>query len=322
MLHEIIRLHDEAVTALVEQIEIKKEITFKSPTGSGKTYMMADFMSRVLGHHNDVIFLVSSLSKSNLAEQNYNKFCEYMEQGEFPNLKPHLITSEISGEESLFVPTDCNVYVLPRDLYKKGGRLMQGAMDNFLQTITSNLFGNGLNKKVYLIKDECHIATNNLDSLSVTFFSKVINCSATPNLSRGQHPDVEITEEDAVNAKLIKEVEWIEEECDVSDAINKFEDIKDDYRNKLGVNPCLIIQISNKEKADQELEHIYNVLNRAEHQDLKWMLIVDKEKDCNTNDVFKSKKMPVSRWKDYAKEKDSTIDIIIFKMVITTRHHL
>ena len=317
MLQEIIRLHDEAVSALVDQIGKKKEITFKSPTGSGKTYMMADFMNRILGQHSNVVFLVSSLSKSNLAEQNYNKFCEYMTQGEFTCLKPYLISSEISGEESLFVPTDYNVYVLPRDLYKKGGRLMQGAMDNFLQTITGNLFGNGLNKQVYLIKDECHIATNNLDSLSASFFSKVMNFSATPNLSRGQHPDVEITEEEAVNAKLIKEVEWIEDERDVSDAINKFEEIKDDYRNKLGVNPCLIIQISNKDKAEQELEHIYSVLNKAEHQDLKWMLIVDKDKDCNTNDVFKAKKMPVSRWKDYAKEKDSTIDIIIFKMVIT-----
>ena len=274
MLQEIIRLHDEAVSALVDQIGKKKEITFKSPTGSGKTYMMADFMNRILGQHSNVVFLVSSLSKSNLAEQNYNKFCEYMTQGEFTCLKPYLISSEISGEESLFVPTDYNVYVLPRDLYKKGGRLMQGAMDNFLQTITGNLFGNGLNKQVYLIKDECHIATNNLDSLSASFFSKVMNFSATPNLSRGQHPDVEITEEEAVNAKLIKEVEWIEDERDVSDAINKFEEIKDDYRNKLGVNPCLIIQISNKDKAEQELEHIYSVLNKAEHQDLKWMLMI------------------------------------------------
>ena len=317
MLQEVIRLHDEAVSALIIQTEKKKEITFKSPTGSGKTYMMADYMDRILGRNSNVVFLVSSLSKSNLAQQNYDKFCEYMSKGEFPHLKPFLISSEISGEESLFVPTDYNVYVLPRDLYKKGGRLMQGAMDNFLQTITGNLFGKGLNKKVYLIKDECHIETTNLNSLSDTYFTKVLNFSATPDPKKRQHPDVEITEEEAVNAKLIKEVEWIEDECDVADAVDKFEEIKDGYRNKLGVNPCLIIQISNKDKANQELEHIYSVLNKAEHQDLKWMLIVDKDKDCDTNDVFKSKKMPVSRWKDYAKEKDSTIDIIIFKMVIT-----
>jgi type III restriction enzyme len=45
------------------------------------------------------------------------------------------------------------------------------------------------------------------------------------------------------------------------------------------------------------------------------MLIVDKEKECETNDVFKAKKMPVAKWKDYAKTSTATIDVIIFKMV-------
>lgn len=317
MLQEVIQLHDEAVTALVDKIARKNVITFKSPTGSGKTHMMADFMDRILSERNDVIFLVSSLSKSELAKQNYDKFCECKEHGEFSHLSPYLISSEVSGEEGPFVPIDYNVYVLPRDLYKKGGRLMQGAMDNFLQTITSNLFGNGMNKQVYLIKDECHQATNNLDSISKDYFSKTINMSATPKLSRGQVPDVEITEEAAVNARLIKTVEWNEEDSDVAEAIEKLEEIKEEYRNRLDVNPCLIIQISNKDKANDDLTRIYDVLNKPEHKDLKWMLIVDKHKDCNTNDVFKAKKLPVSKWKDYAKSKESTIDIIIFKMVIT-----
>lgn len=317
MLQEIIQLHDEAVTALVDAIAKKDTITFKSPTGSGKTYMMADFMDRILSERDDVVFLVSSLSKSELAKQNYDKFCEYKEQGEFQHLNPYLITSEVSGEEGTFVPTDFNVYVLPRDLYKKNSRLMQGAMDNFLQTITGAFFGSGLNKQVYLIKDECHQATNNLDTISSAYFTKVINISATPKLARKQVPDVEITEEAAINAKLIKTVEWNENNSDVAEAIEKFEEIKEDYRNLLGVNPCLIIQISNKEKANDDLARINDVLGKPEHKDLKWMLIVNQAKDCDTNDVFKAKKLPVARWKDYAKSKESTIDIIIFKMVIT-----
>lgn len=190
-------------------------------------------------------------------------------------------------------------------------------MDNFLQTMTLNKWLGGKEKKIYLIKDECHVATNNLDTLSSSYFDKVLNFSATPKLSRRQVPDVEITDTEAVNAKLIKYVELSDEE-DISVAINKFEEIKEQYRNLLGVNPCLIIQISNKEKADEELNNIiFPELNKAEHQDLKWMLIVDKEDKCNTNDTFKAKKLPVSKWKDYAKENSSTIDIIIFKMVIS-----
>ncbi len=318
MKQEAIDLQQNAVTALVERTALQDEITFKAPTGSGKTYMMAEMMSRILSADRNVIFLVSTLSKGDLATQNYEKFQEYSATGNFPELKPYLISSEIAGEERLFVPTDYNVYLLPRDLYKKGGRLMQGAMEGFLFTTTGTKLVGGLSKKVYLIKDECHIATNNLDNLSEKFFTKIYNFSATPKLSRGQHPDVEVKNDDAVNAKLIKDIELSDDpDIKVGSAIKKFEEVKKDYRNLLGVNPCLIIQISNKDKADAEIAEIKKELEKAEHTDLKWMLIVNDEKQCDTNDNFKAKKLPVSKWKDYAKENSSTIDIIIFKMVIT-----
>lgn len=208
-----------------------------------------------------IIFLVSTLSKGNLAKQNYDVFKECYDKKIYPELNPYLISTEINGEESLFIPTEYNVYVLARDLYKKGGKLMQGSMINFLDTISSNLFGNGLNKTIYLIKDECHQATNNLDTLSDKFFTKIINVSATPNTKRGQNPDVEISDDEAVNVKLIKRVEFGPDEDTVEDAICKFEEIKENYRNLLGVNPCLIIQISNKEKAEHEWFEIDNVQN-------------------------------------------------------------
>jgi len=318
MKQEAIDLQQNAVSALVERTAIQDEITFKAPTGSGKTYMMADMMNRMLSADNNVIFLVSTLSKGDLATQNYEKFQEYSAKGNFPELKPYLISSQIAGEERLFVPTDYNVYLLPRDLYKKGGRLMQGAMEGFLHTMTSGKMLGGQEKKVYLIKDESHIATNNLDTLSGKFFAKIYNFSATPKLSRGQYPDVEIKNDDAVNAKLIKDIELIDDpDIKVAEAIGKFEEVKKEYRDLLGVNPCLIIQISNKDKADEEIAEIKRELDKAEHMDLKWMLIVNDEKQCDTNDTFKAKKLPVSKWKEYAKEHSSTIDIIIFKMVIT-----
>ena len=174
MLHEVIELKKKAVDSLVQKYDELDEITFRAPTGSGKTYMMADFMNRILEENDDVVFLVSTLSKGDLATQNYNKFLEYSSKG------------DIAGEERLFIPTNFNVYLLPCDLYKSGGKLMQGAMESFLNTLTYNTFFGGLEKRIILIKDECHIATNNLDSISDTYFDKVINFSATPNLRRGQ----------------------------------------------------------------------------------------------------------------------------------------
>lgn len=314
MLQEIIDIQQEAVAKLVaEALEMrggKTEITFKAPTGSGKTYMMADFMNRVISEHPSVVFLVSSLSKGDLARQNYEKFVEYKDKGSFSKLNPYLINSDIAGEERLYIPPEHNVYLLPRDLYKRGGRLMQGAMIAFLDDLLLH------SKTIYLIKDECHIATKNLDDLSMDYFTKTINFSATPKLARGQFPDVVISNEEAENARLIKTIEWGGDDDTVADAIAKFESVKEDYRNLLGVNPCLIIQISNKDKADEELSNnIMPALNAK--PGLKWMLIVNNDKDCDTNDVFKAKKLKVARWKDYAKGNMATIDVIIFKMVIT-----
>ena len=268
-------------------------------------------MNRMLGQNQHIIFLVSSLSKSDLALQNYDKFCEYREKNNFTNLNPYLMNSDIVGEERLHIPSDYNVYLLPRDLYKENSRLMQGPMYAFLTEIKMIK-----NKAIVWIKDECHIATSNLDTIAPLYFDTTVNFSATPKLSRGQHPDVEITDQEAEQCKLIKTVNWGDEESTVRDAITKFKEIKTNYRNLLNVNPCLIIQISNKNKANEELEsEIIPALN--ENPELKWMFIVNDPKQCDTNDVFKAKKLPVSRWKDYAKGNLSGIDVIIFKLVIS-----
>lgn len=316
MLQEAKVLQQNAVSQLIAAIDSKKEVTFRAPTGSGKTRMMADFMNRILSENDNVVFLVSTLSKGNLAKQNFDVFQTCVDEGMQPHLNPYLISSESSEEERIFIPTDYNVYVLARDLYKDRSRLKnEGALENFLKTLKEDYFGKGLNKKIYLIKDECHQATNNLDSISSDFFTKIVNMSATPNLKRGQKPDVQITDEDAESVKLIKKVVKGDDEDSVEVALQKFEEIKANYRNLLDVNPCLIIQISNEDKAEEEWTSIESLLNDPKYQHLKWMSIVDKKENCKTND--KIGKLPLDKWKDYARSSTSTIDVIIFKMVIS-----
>ncbi len=317
MLREVIQLQERAVSQLVDKLNGgKRIITFKSPTGSGKTYMMADLMDRILQSSDNLVFLVSTLSKGELAKQNYEKFCQYREQGRFANLDPYLINTERSGEEDVHIPVGHNVYVLPRDLYSKNGLLMQGPMEKFLFSIKYKDGGLTLNKQIILIKDECHQATSNIDEKITDQCIKTLNISATPNLSRGQVPDVEITNDEAVAAHLIKDVVLGDEDDTLEDAIKKFQEIKVDYRNLLGVNPCLIIQISNTDKgSDEWSKTIYPLLQKTDYQSLKWIYIVNQDKDCKTNDEIG--KLPVSKWTDYAKLDSSGIDIIIFKMKIT-----
>lgn len=330
MLQEVIDLQNEAVSKLLSCVESKHEVTFKAPTGSGKTYMMSDLMNRILERDSNVVFVVSTLSKGGLGEQNYKAF-ERFSRERFSHLKPFLIDSNDSGEEALHIDTNYNVYVLPRDLYKEKSKLKQGALVNFLNHISPDLLRHNQGKKIYLIKDECHIATKNLDSLIVDnngkgYFQKVINISATPKIAKGQTPSVEITESQAINANLIKkaELKGVDNESSVEElqgAIEEFIELKRAYldeQNGVGINPCLIIQISNKDKADKEIEQIKQALKT--HSELKYMIIVDnsdskKSSKCESND--KVAKLPIKKWKDYAKGNNSSIDIIVFKMVIS-----
>jgi type III restriction enzyme len=316
MLKEIKDLQKSAVKNLLYKVSKQYEVTFKSPTGSGKTFMMADFMNEIL-INSDIVFIVSTLSKAGLGKQNYEKFLDYNKF--LFNLNPYLINSESSSEEKLYIPLEYNVYVLPRDLYKDSAKIKNsGALFNFLFEL--KLRG----KLIYLIRDESHVATNNLDELNDQFH-KIINISATPKFQ----PDVEISNEQAINAKLIKRIAenceknqknndifCINDSDDVEDAIEKFQEIKEKYINKLKVNPCLIIQISNKDKAEEEWYKIKKILNDPS-KNIKWMYIVDENngKGSETNDDIG--KLPVSKWKEYVKNNESLIDVIIFKMVIT-----
>lgn len=319
MLDDVKILQERAVSELVKSISEKDDIVFKAPTGAGKTFIMAKVMDGILSKDDNVVFIVSSLSKANLAQQNYDKFNEYLELGLVQHLNPYLISSESSGENALYISSFDNVYVLPRDLYKAKSKLKaQQAFLKFLLEIKNQ------GRELYLIKDECHVATNNLDELK-SLFTKIINISATPR----KKPDVEISEQDAVNACLIKRVQYCSS-ADYGDddfsvdslqykellkALDYLKECKKDYLEKSNINPCLIIQISNKDLGEKQFNVIERALGLSEYKDLKWVGYAKDPKVCQTNDQMI--KTSPQKWEKYCKPNDSTIDVIIFKMAIT-----
>lgn len=317
MLQEAIDLQARAVDEIVQLLPQKDIITFKAPTGAGKTHMMADVMNQVLSEDDDVVFLVSALSKGNLAKQNYDSFRKYVDDSSFPYIEPFIIATDKTPEEGIHIPEDRNVYVLPRDLVKEGSLLSQGPLERFFLNIKN------AGKKIYVIKDECHQATNNLDEYS-NFFDRVVNVSATPDDKKKQYVDVEITDDEAIAAHLIKHPEYqdyddMDEHC-LDDALSLFESKIPDYVEKLNVKPCFIIQISNKGKCEDELKFIKNTLQKY-HPELIWAYLVSNTKtgedqSGETNDSG-LKKLPVSEWKDMIKMGYSTVDVVIFKMVIS-----
>lgn len=319
MLDDVKNLQERAISELVQSLSEKDDVVFKAPTGSGKTFIMARVMDEVISKDDNVVFIVSSLSKVNLAQQNYDKFNEYLELGLVQHLNPHLISSETSCESALYIPSVNNVYVLPQALYKAKSKLKgQQAFLKLLLEIKNH------GRVLYLIKDESHVATNNLDELK-SFFTKIINISATPK----KKPDVEISEQDAVNACLIKRVQYCSS-ADYGDddfsvdslqykellkALDYLKECKKDYLEKSNINPCLIIQISNKDLGEKQFNVIERALGLSEYKDLKWVGYAKDPKVCQTNDQMI--KTSPQKWEKYCKPNDSTIDVIIFKMAIT-----
>lgn len=319
MLDDVKNLQERAISELVQSLSEKDDVVFKAPTGSGKTFIMARVMDEVISKDDNVVFIVSSLSKANLAQQNYDKFEEYLEYGFVNYLNPHLISSETSCESALYIPSVNNVYVLPQALYKAKSKLKgQQAFLKLLLEIKNH------GRVLYLIKDESHVATNNLDELK-SFFTKIINISATPK----KKPDVEISEQDAVNACLIKRVQYCSS-ADYGDddfsvdslqykellkALDYLKECKKDYLEKSNINPCLIIQISNKDLGEKQFNVIERALGLSEYKDLKWVGYAKDPKVCQTNDQMI--KTSPQKWEKYCKPNDSTIDVIIFKMAIT-----
>lgn len=319
MLDDVKNLQERAISELVQSLSEKDDVVFKAPTGSGKTFIMARVMDEVISKDDNVVFIVSSLSKANLAQQNYDKFNEYLELGLVQHLNPHLISSETSCESALYIPSVNNVYVLPQALYKAKSKLKgQQAFLKLLLEIKNH------GRVLYLIKDESHVATNNLDELK-SFFTKIINISATPK----KKPDVEISERDAVNACLIKRVQYCSS-ADYGDddfsvdslqykellkALDYLKECKKDYLEKSNINPCLIIQISNKDLGEKQFNVIERALGLSEYKDLKWVGYAKDPKVCQTNDQMI--KTSPQKWEKYCKPNDSTIDVIIFKMAIT-----
>lgn len=327
MLQEAKDLQLRAVNDLVTAVSSNNSVTFKAPTGSGKTFMMAMFMEKILEKDKDVIFIVSSLSKAKLAEQNYEKFKSYYDHGFVRLIHPYLINSENSGENALYIPVNdnINVYVLPRDLYKEKSKLKgQKAFLRFIQEITKkNQQSKTDAKKIYLIKDESHIATKNLDELK-SYFSKIINISATPK----EKAQVEISETDAVSVNLIKTVEFIgsaykdEDKFTVGslqykelqDALDKLISLQTEY-TKFNIKPCLIIQLSNSQQGVDQLEVIKVLLEESKYNGLHWLSSADDLKLCQSNEKLKN--ISPKEWEKYAIQNESLIDIIIFKMKIT-----
>lgn len=329
-------LQQIAIETVLNKLASKDEIVFKAPTGSGKTVMIAEIMDKWIEKHPDNIFIVTTLAKSELGIQNHKTFISFTDK--LKHIKPYIIDpADATTDSGIVIPNEYNVYSLTDALFKKTSKISRGPLYQFLTYLKNQ------GKKIIWVKDECHKAFNNFDELYSSGkypFIKKINISATPSPTKFPIIDCKISEEDAERACLIKKLVGkknfnrcqgfgnsfeVDKYAELKDALAKFTDLRTKYMNAFGIRPCLIIQIPDSKKGEEELGHLIPFLSKKDKDGnyfFNWIYICDDVKQYQTNtNLGNEDKLKRTTWretwKEQAKKNNSNIDIIIFKMVIT-----
>lgn len=254
------------------------QLVFKSPTGSGKTFMMAQFINQLVSQpdwQEDVAFVWITFS-DDLAMQSRDKFQDFF----FPNSNCRMLTVADFNEGILqkndilflnwqkLVSRNAKDRVLRRpndiQLYKESGYYFEDLVENTAAT----------GRRIVMIIDESHehVSTLAWQTVILPLNPKVIvKVSATPfkdDTERGKFENdrdagkadmVTVKHADVVAEGLIKEKIVCQTEDDVKQysgrdqdemlielAIKKREELVAEYKKyNLNVNPLVLIQLPN-----------------------------------------------------------------------------
>ena len=251
----------------------QRQLVFKSPTGSGKTFMVTHFINGLNALPNwdyDKAFIWITFS-DNLAMQSKDKFKEYFDS----NLENNLLTVEDFKQGKLY--KNDILFINWQKLVSKSveNRILRRPEDEFFQKeqgyyfedIVENTKKDG--REIIMVIDESHTHLSALAQKSVVNVVDpkiIINISATPTYIPNQEEEddniarfVSVKRDDVVNEGLIKEKIIVQTDEDlrkfhgrdldellVDLAIEKKKELEHEYE-KLGknINPLILIQLPN-----------------------------------------------------------------------------
>lgn len=343
--HKQLSYQTNAVNACIEHLQNNKEFRLQSPTGSGKTFIISQIIDKYLEDETlnsyPTSFLFVAPSIGSLDYQGYEKIysylardwakgysCEYI--GTSKNKSTSVSKSYLQNIDYL-KPNTC--YFIGWQMFKKGTRITEiDSEKNDIYKVISNT--KERNIKVVLIIDEAHreltstkddINTKNtiLDSLDPY---KEIRVSATLEQVK-EEVDYKITYDDVREEAAIKENviiseinsnlknidQYDEEEQLILSAIEKQKEIKEAYfKNKININPLILIQIPDNVVIDKDIkteEHLLNKINN----------ILEKHNyEKGYNYAIWLDKLKTNKNKQEISNNNSKIEILIFKTAIAT----
>ncbi|MGM9873765.1 MAG: DEAD/DEAH box helicase [Bacilli bacterium] len=331
MIYKLKNYQRDVVDELIGYIDLgfksknRKEIVFKAPTGSGKTFMASSLFEELAEEYSEINFCIlwACPGKGDLHKQSYdavktylggNPVCSLLEEDFFGSRK------YIKNKEIVFINWE---KLIQKD--KGTGSWANNLMKeqegmNFIDVIDQTK-KNGT--KVILVVDESHVGSN-----AKTRIQEFINTIIIPNIllemsatPLNDHIDVEVNPEDVIKEGMIKEDVIVNEGIKKEDkslaekdseililekGFAKREEIVKKYAElNINVNPLVLIQIPNVDEGEAKKLVIKDFLRDRGITEANGKLKLW----CDNHDPFDKKEI--------RKNNDIT-EYLIFKTAVAT----
>ncbi|ATZ21495.1 DEAD/DEAH box helicase [Mesoplasma tabanidae] len=320
---ELLNFQKNIISKAIKTLQLENSFTFQAPTGTGKTFVIANLISEMILNYNvlypneEFTFIFIAPSAGELYSQSYEKMALWMDK---KNIKSfNIINNKSTSTNSLIMPyrifeKDSVYFFGWSSLAKKDNKITTEISENntFWKTLDRT---KNQKRKVVLIIDEAHLNNTKIgkDFISKIEPDKVIKMSAT--ISKNEKIDYKVSYSMAIEEKIVKKNFSINSDLKISNpswreyissAISKQKEIKNAYRiNKIFQNPLILIQIPDMKSntiIDENIifDYLVNYLKIPNH---KIAIYLDKVK---------------THTKEEINTYNSEIDILIFKQAIAT----
>ncbi len=262
------KLVDTSNEYLIDEDREGSTIIFKAPTGSGKTFMISQTITRIVKENPTIEFSFIWISVNSLHEQSLNNLSRYFEDERLLECLAHteLNNNSIEQNEIMFINWE--------SINKENSLFRVDNEQNWnLQNVIENTKEEG--RTIVLLIDESHrnAKTDKSKALIEIIAPKlVIEITATPNHLGGHLIDIPL--QTVIKEGMIKKEIQINsaKENQVKNnkdlllvALKKRNQLKNAYESLgIDINPLLIIQIPNKKSNDviNPEDEIIEILNK------------------------------------------------------------
>ena len=246
------KVADTAIEFLEDKYQEDNTIVFQAPTGSGKTYMVSQALTKIAKQSKGAYSFIW-ISVNSLHEQSRQNLSKYLED---ERLLDCISIDEIQNktiEENEIVFFNWDSLIKENNVFR-----MENESDWNLQSVVANTKEEG--REIILIIDESHRtarASKAQDVIQEIGPSLTIEVTATPKDIRGtliKIPLGEVIAEGMIKreVQINPNSQHIKENKDLLEvALKKRKQLKATYESiGVNINPLLLIQIPNKKATD------------------------------------------------------------------------